>query len=635
MSGICGILDLAGAPTDPAALDRMIAILERRGPDGTSIWQQGAVALGHTLLATTPEALHERQPFTHTETGCTITADIRLDNRDQLLPALGLSGRTRIVGDAEIALHAYLKWGEDCPNHLLGDFAIAIWDPRAARLFCARDHMGMKQLIYFHSPGHLFAFATEPGAVLEARGVSRRFNRIRAVEFLLDWEYSDHKITFFEDVWRLPPAHCLSLDHNGLRLERYWSLSPGEPLKLSDDQEYAEAFREVLETAVACRLRSAGPVGSMLSGGMDSGSVSAVAAELLQSRGQGPLQTFSAVGPSGEDCVETATIHAALSVQGLDPTLVNYSQLGSWADDLIRLARSVDDPFDFWMTLPRAMYLAGRRAGVKVMLDGAAGDVALTPGTLIARLIRSAHLGAAVREALGEQDFWWPPQPWRKIPFWPVWPTLYRAGRTAITPNALRRLRGKMSGGALWTIPQKFPLSSETLQDLGFDRRLAELNETGRPELHRYPVERAQSISSPVLTTGRERYDRVAAAAGIEPRDPFMDIRLLDLSLRLPFNQIQRDGWPKFVLRSALRGKLPEKVIWRRGKQHLGWRFNSSLMGSWGGCSGEFFNYLEGARTFEPWLGNAGVTDSLIADNAIPDAAILAQFIIKSFRNRF
>jgi len=629
VSGICGIINLDGAPLDPAALCRMTATLERRGPDGTNTWQQKAVALGHTLLATTPEALHERQPLAHAETGCVITADIRLDNRDELRSSLGLTDKSRSIGDAELALLTYLKWGEDCPRHLLGDFAFAIWDPRSARAKEARDHMGMRQLIYFHRPGRLFAFATEPGAVLGAHGVPRQFNYIRAVEFLLDWEYSDHKITFFEDVWRLPPAHCLSIDHRGLRLRRYWSLTPGEPLELSDDREYAQAFREVFDKAVACRLRSAGPVGSMLSGGMDSGSVSAAAASLLQARGEGPLATFSAVGPSREECVETATIHAALGTRGLAPTLVDYTRLAPWADDLIRLARTADDPFDFWMTLPRAMYLAGSQAGAKVMLDGVAGDVALTSGTLIARLIRSGRVRAAVREAVGEQRFWWPPQPLHRLPAWPVWPTLYHATRTALIPNALRRLRSQISQRHVWSIPEGFPVPEEVLRDLGFDRRLAELNATSQADLLPYPMERAHSIASPILTVGQERYDRVAAAIGVEPRDPFMDIRLLDISLRLPLSQIQRSGWPKFVLRTAMRGTLPSEVIWRRGKQHLGWRFDSALADAWTGRGEEYAACLEAARVEHPWLHNHRLVHAHDVYQDLTPAMLLARFLIK------
>lgn len=164
MSGICGIVSLSGEPLRPESLGPAIARLRRRGPDGVDIWQSEEVALGHTLLATTPEALVEKLPLRHPETGCVITADARIDNRDELFTLLGLTQPGRIIGDGELILRAYLRWGEACPEHLLGDFAFAIWDPRCRALFCARDHTGMRQLIYTHREHGVFAFATEPRA---------------------------------------------------------------------------------------------------------------------------------------------------------------------------------------------------------------------------------------------------------------------------------------------------------------------------------------------------------------------------------------------------------------------------------------------------------------------------------------
>lgn len=135
MSGIWAILRLDGGP--PEGADRMAARLARRGPDGQRAWQDGPIALGHALLATTPESLHESLPLRHEATGCVVTADVRLDNREELRTALGLPDR--MIGDGELILRAYLAWGECCPTRLLGDFAFAIWDPQPRRLLAARD----------------------------------------------------------------------------------------------------------------------------------------------------------------------------------------------------------------------------------------------------------------------------------------------------------------------------------------------------------------------------------------------------------------------------------------------------------------------------------------------------------------
>ena len=170
MSGICGIVSLDGSTPDPAEIQAIAASLERRGPDGTHCWNGGPIALGHTLLATTPEALTEVLPLTDPQTGCTITADVRLDNREELIASLGMASETRTIGDGELILRAYLHWGEACPEQLLGDFAFAIWDPRSNQLFCARDHMGMRPLIYHHAPGTVIRLRERGRGGLGPRG---------------------------------------------------------------------------------------------------------------------------------------------------------------------------------------------------------------------------------------------------------------------------------------------------------------------------------------------------------------------------------------------------------------------------------------------------------------------------------
>ena len=406
MSGICGIVALDGAIPAKGQIAAMTAPLERRGPDGTHHWLGGPAALGHTLLATTPEALVEVLPLTDPETGCTITADVRLDNREELIPALGLKGETRVIGDGELILRAYLAWGEACLDRFLGDFAFAIWDPCTALLFCGRDHIGMRQLIYCHIPGRLFAFATEPRAILTHPDVPRRINEGRIADFLEGLEGIDFTSTFFEGIYRLPPAHCLTLDAGGLTIRRYWSLEPGPLLQLDSDQAYAEAFLEVFTKAVSCRLRNAGPAGAMLSGGMDSGSVVAVATRLLAQNGQGPLPTFSAVGPDPATCAETRTIWSAITMPNIDPHLIDHANLEGMAGEMIALTRNLDDPFDGHMTLIRAMYLGAHRAGIKVILDGVGGDSVLNEGSQIARLFRKGRLLEALSEARGLARFY-------------------------------------------------------------------------------------------------------------------------------------------------------------------------------------------------------------------------------------
>ena len=580
MSGICGIIALDGAHPTAEQIAGMTAPLERRGPDGTHHWLGGPAALGHTLLATTPEALVEVLPLTDPATGCTITADVRLDNRDELIPALGLASETRVIGDGELILRAYLAWGEACLDHFLGDFAFAIWDPREERLFCGRDHIGMRQLIYCHVPGQVFAFATEPRAVLTHRDVPRRINEGRIADFLEWLEGIDFTSTFFEGILRLPPAHCLTLDAGGLSIRRYWTLEPGPMLQLDSDQAYADAFLEVFTKAVSCRLRSAGPVGAMLSGGMDSGSVVAVASRLLDGECRGPLDTFSAVGPDPDTCVETRTIDAACEVQGLRTHRLNLAELARDAPTLIELTKDIDEPFDGHMTLVRAVYLRAHQAGIKVMLDGVGGDLVMGDGGQVVHLLRKGELRQALREMRGLARFWGPVyRPVREIG---------SAVLRAYLPQHLRQFgRLLLQSWHKSSAPNRKLISAHFAREIDLPERQKAYASQAGPATNSPAQHRANGLIHTTLVCGRERYDRVAASLAIEPRDPFLDLRVIAFCLSLPSSQLLADGWPKIVLRRAMAGRLPDSVRWRVGKEHLGANFTKSLFSAWTGWSEE------------------------------------------------
>ena len=149
MSGFIGIFNTDGAPVDSELLERLTASLTFRGPDARAVWCQGSVGFGHTLFRTTWEARYERQPFT-LDQQVWIVADARVDAREDLVRELGCGHDLALnqTPDVELILRAYLKWGEACLDHMIGDFSFAIWDGRSRRLFCARDHFGVKLFYY-------------------------------------------------------------------------------------------------------------------------------------------------------------------------------------------------------------------------------------------------------------------------------------------------------------------------------------------------------------------------------------------------------------------------------------------------------------------------------------------------------
>src|SRR5262249_21169187 len=180
MSGIFGIHFLNGAPVSDPQLKRMSGLLAHRGPDGEGRWCDHSVGLGHRMLCTTPEAITEQVPLVDRAGSLVITADARLDNRVELISALGVSANS---SDGELILAAYRKWGEACPEHLLGDFAFAIWDARDQSLFCARDHFGVRPFYYYLSQS-IFVFATEIKALFSMPEVQRKLNEVRLGDHL-------------------------------------------------------------------------------------------------------------------------------------------------------------------------------------------------------------------------------------------------------------------------------------------------------------------------------------------------------------------------------------------------------------------------------------------------------------------
>ena len=315
MSAIAGILYTDDHQVERADLERMVATMAHRGVDGCGYWQTGEVGFGHRMFRTTPESLFETLPFVDEVAQLAITADARLDNRAELSAALGCTADG--VSDSQLILLAYARWSEQCVDHLLGDFAFVVWDARRRQLFCARDHFGIRPFYYHYGP-HAFHFASEVKALRCLDAVPSILNETRIAEYLV-MLFDDVAATFYQGIYRLPPAHTLVIDRQGMRVRQYWSLDPSYELRLKSDAEYAEVFRATFAEAIRCRLRSAFPVGSALSGGMDSSSITCMARQLLREEGQQRrLHTFSGTYESVPVCDEQRYSREVIAQGGID-----------------------------------------------------------------------------------------------------------------------------------------------------------------------------------------------------------------------------------------------------------------------------------------------------------------------------
>lgn len=299
MSGIVGLLNLDGAPIDRALLERMTEYMTVRGPDAQQVWSEDAVGFGQTMLRTTWEAEYEHQPFT-LDKQVWIVADARIDDRETLAEKLGiaplplppLGKEAKVTTDVELILRTYLEWGDGCVEHLLGDFAFAIWDGRRRRLFCARDHFGVKPF-YYARTRNTFLFASSIDALRHHPDVSSELNEETIGDFLLFGHSQNEGTTIYRHIHRIPPAHCLTVTDDNIQLERYWNFPTGGEIRYQNDADYVEHYREILSTAVKDRLRN-DKVSISLSGGMDASSVAAMAVQhLVPTYGDSAIKAFT------------------------------------------------------------------------------------------------------------------------------------------------------------------------------------------------------------------------------------------------------------------------------------------------------------------------------------------------------
>ena len=565
MDAICG-LHLRDGPICATAgagdgLDAMLAALADHGEDGAR-WTEGAVGLGCRRLAASATGKDRAEAALHfdRDAGLVLAADARLDDRDALGAALGVPDAERAgLTDGDLILRAWTRWGRDCPDRLLGDYAFAVWDARNHRLFCARDPVGVRPFYYARTPDR-FVFASSVEAVLAAPGVSRALDEATVAAYLTRIGFHSPDRTFFRAVRKLPPGHTLTVEGGATRLDRYWRPEQAPKARPATDDIHAEAFLDLYSRAVKDRLGGSDPVGVHLSGGLDSSSVAVLAARELRRRGRPPPLAFSWLpelggrSPSEDHALEYALIDAVCEQEGLR---VFHRSPGP--EDVIAVLRqdAACPGVHIHMNEDVVQRCAAQR-GVRVLLSGWGGDEVVSCQGLgyYEHLLLRGHWarlraeyrarGKGLRRFLAEVP----------LPF--AHPDL---------PRSLRRLRrGKDPRRRRWLI------------DPAFKRRAKPLP---KPILRRFSVRYAQlwRLRAGHLGERMEGWAASGARRGIEYRYPLLDRRLLEFALGLPPEQFRRGRWGRWLMRHALGAALsgaspgasadpvlPPEVCWNPSK---------------------------------------------------------------------
>ena len=579
MSAIFGIWNDAAQPVDAGDAERMRSRLSYRGPQGSGIWLHGPIALGHCLLPRTPESVFEQSPTLDSTRRFCITADARIDNRDDLIGALGLGApEGRSYTDPQIILEAYKRWGRACPERLLGDFAFAIWDPVEEELFCARDHFGVKSL-YYHAAQGRFAFSNGIEGLLNLTWVPKRLNELRLANHLTTY-FGDKTSTFYADILRLPPAHWLVTNRSGLTVRSYWALNPDRETRFNSDADYVEAFTELFQSAVQVRLRSNGRAGAMLSGGLDSSSIAAVAGALQTKADRGPLPTFSATFDEIPRSNERQYIEAILERGEFEPYFLRADVMDPFLAPPIVASSQTEVHVAANMFLTWGLYGAAQKAGVGVILDGFDGDTTISHGvTYLSELAHEnrwrevARLTPVVARTYELSQ--------RKL----LWAYAWHEGISRIIPSRGQTLGRRMMGFAQRLLPRAARsgacdciLNPDFVRKVGLREYRQSLSSTWGHSPSTEKQAHYETLRWGVMPATLEMLETAAAPFGIDVRFPFWDRRLVDFCLGLPPQCKIRQEGTRWILRKAMEGRLPAKVQWRPDKSNIGHAFKHCML---------------------------------------------------------
>lgn len=554
MCGIAGIWNRSGGPVTQPRIEAMTEILAHRGPDRQNVRLLGDIGLGHRRLSIIDLSTAADQPMCLPDKSVWLTYNGEIHNYLELRQELESCG-TRFVteSDTEVILWAYKVWGEECFDRFNGMWAMAIWEPHQRRLTLSRDRFGIKPLHYSVANDRI-AFASEAKAILTACPNEASVNWQAAYEFMGGgWPQAD-ETTFFANIKSVPPAHNLIFNENREVRHRYWRFEPGS---VCVDEAAPERLLELLDDAVRLRLRSDVPVGVCLSGGLDSSTI----ARLMSRRVSEAFECYSLqyrdprideshyaemvandsgqyrmnwVHPRTDEFVETVEkivwhYDAPSAIRGKYPKWYVMEKAGPKSKVLLE-GHGADEilggyghfvlPYLLDTLLERSTAGLPRRVA---SLARAMRHISDVQGGLIKTLLQSSKSLIKQRVA---PDGW----PWQRM-------MTEEVRRRYVAPNAGRTRSAWFYAKAARRLPSRFDSA------LWF-----ELTTAGLPEsLH--------------------AEDATSMAFGIESRVPFLDHRIVEYCLSLPFHQKLRKGWTKWPLREAGSGLVPEKVRWRRTKK--------------------------------------------------------------------
>lgn len=573
MCGIAGIYYPAGI--DPGVLVKISDVIRHRGPDDEGFMvvndknepcllrgKQTIPELGYLPAAETCTGpvklafIHRRlsiidltpaghQPMMMPEAGLSIVYNGEVYNYIELREELRTFGYSFVSeSDTEVILNSYRQWSEKCVDHFIGMWAFAILDRNRNVLFCSRDRFGIKPFYYYEEPG-LFAFASEIKALFSLPQVKPVPDETKAIEFLVNSNMNFHGATFFRGINELPQGHNMIYDLGSREssVSRYYRLpSPGPAGTVSRD-EAVKKFSELIDSSISIHLRSDVPVGSCLSGGLDSGTI---LTRLAGSNLPYGVSTFTAAFP-GNNVDETAYVKALrkrynfsdyYTYPDLDKVM-NEADLFLWHQELPVQSTSM---FAQW----EVMKLAHQHS-VKVLLDGQGMDEILGgysefTGSYLLGKLSHGHIAEFMRAYRELKENYKTSS---------VNNELFRALFYYLPPSLRNRVYSYRRIGPS-VISKDY---NDVLRSVRFETRISNsMRETS-----------VMSINN-ILPALLRYEDRSSMAFSVESRVPYLDHRLAEFCVSLPDDLKIYRGWTKYILRKSSEPYLPAEITWRKEK---------------------------------------------------------------------
>ncbi len=548
MCGIVGITNYRGTPVDSSVVNYAASILEKRGPDDSGVWVEDNVGFGHRRLAILDLSVAAHQPMSSADGRYVIVYNGEIYNFRELRRQLNTVWRSN--SDTEVILSAYEKWGPECVKHFHGMFAFAVWDRVERKLFAARDRMGVKPFYYHHS-NKCFAFASRPGALFELDNELCGDIDEQALRLYLESGYIPAPYSIYSAVRKLPPAHFLLVDENGLRLERYWDfrhIAPALDWKYRPEEELLDELEEVVSRSVKSRLISDVPLGAFLSGGIDS---SVVVAMMSRHTSQ-PVKTFT-IGFVEKDYDESSHAQEVANHLGAE----HYSEvmhMGSLVDLMPAFLKEFDEPFFDSSAFPVMAVSRLARQHVTVSLSGDGGD-----------------------ELFGGYHYY---QIIQKMNFLYGLPDIFRhlvSSSIGLFPShQLRLLAAALSQP---DIVAAFAFSRSIAKDFsgvihekvlkrtyGIGELFALAVKDFYNDLH--PSEQGMRLDACFTLPDDylQKVDVASMAFSLESRDPLLEHDLVEWAMKLPLSWKLRNGANKYLLRKLAYRFVPKEIMDRPKK---------------------------------------------------------------------